>query len=363
MRGIRILFLSCCVVSSAWASEDKANIPIKITSDLCAELLVEHTPSVDTQYQDGVDVDGEVVVPADFGGGLKIDIPKTMTIPIQFDLARFLGVKPDVTVANQKELTNSLNQLAQDNAALQNATATISTSLATVSSTTKTIRDLLGQKNLSPQQIANLNQAITQNAQALKDISTQLDAQPDQLSGVSTLLTENASILDSQFNAYERDPLVLANNRTFKDQSILQTEASLDNLTQTLSNFDQLKSSLSENKELLMQSSKVLSKQDYTSHSQNFETLTTGVDTLQNKFELQSLINEPVTDGEKLTLGDQLNDVQKNLTALNENKNRYVNNMEIGEVEYINGKLYFNNQPLFDEQHAKIVDACKKLMS
>lgn len=363
MRGIRILFLSCCVVSSAWASEDTANIPIKITSDLCAELLVEHTPSVDTQYQDGVDVDGEVVVPADFGGGLKIDIPKTMTIPIQFDLARFLGVKPDVTVANQKELTNSLNQLAQDNAALQNATATISTSLATVSSTTKTIRDLLGQKNLSPQQVANLNQAITQNAQALKDISTQLDAQPDQLSGVSTLLTENASILDSQFNAYERDPLVLANNRTFKDQSILQTEASLDNLTQTLSNFDQLKSSLSENKELLMQSSKVLSKQDYTSHSQNYETLTTGVDTLQNKFELQSLINEPVTDGEKLTLGDQLNDVQKNLTALNENKNRYVNNMEIGEVEYINGKLYFNNQPLFDEQHAKIVDACKKLMS
>ncbi|MGN6669924.1 MAG: hypothetical protein ACTHJ4_00075, partial [Candidatus Nucleicultricaceae bacterium] len=347
MRGVQILLLTCCLASAVCASEDQANIPIKITSDLCADLLVEHTPSVDTQYQAGVDVDGEVVVPADFGGGLKIDIPKTMTIPIQFDLARFLGVPPDVTVANHKELTSSLDQLTQDNTALQNTTTTISNDLAAVTATTKAIRTLLSQKNLTPQQITQLNQAISQNAQALKGITNQLDAQPDQLSGVSTLLTENASILDSQFNAYEKDPLILEKNRVFKDQSIAQTEASLENLSQTLGNFDQLKNSLNENKELLMQSSNVLSHQDYKNLSQNFETLSGGLDTLQNKFELQSLINEPTTDGtgDKLTLTDQLNDVQKNLTGLNESKNRYVNNMEIGEVEYVNGKLYFNNQP------------------
>lgn len=364
MRLLHFTLLSCVASSILYADVEQAEIPLKITSELCAELLISHTPSADTLYKAGVDVDGEPVVPADFDGGIKIEVPKSMTIPIRLDLARFLGVPPDETVANHKELLKSLQDLDEKNSDLQASANSIEASFSMISQKTKEIRDLLGEKNLTPQQLNDLKQRISDNAGSLDGVLASLSKQPEHLNVISSLLTENASILDKQFNAYEKDPNILEKNRIFKDQSISRGEASVENLTRTLDDFDKTKAFLNENKELLMKSSRVLGN-DYKTLAKTYEILSDNIDSVERTFVLESLVKDPsLNDSEQnLTLGEQLNDVNASLSGLNERKNRYLDYMEVGEVEYVDGKLYFNNQPLFNEQQEKIVDACKKLMS
>lgn len=361
----KILLLTSFYTTMLHASDEHVTIPIKITPDLCAELLVNHTPSADTTYKAGVDVDGEAVVPADFDGGIKIEIPKTMTIPIRFDLARFLGVPVDETIANHKELIKNIETLTHDNQSLDASSTGIETGLKSIGDATKDIRTILSAKNPTPQQITQLKQLVSQNAGTFGSILSEIAKHPEQLNSISGLASENASILDKQFNAYERDPIILDRNRNFKDQSIAQSESTLENINRTISEFEVIKNSFNENKELLMNSSKILA-QDYKTLSKSFDVLADTIDKTDHTFVLQSLTKDSTaTDesGQNLTLGEDLTDVKNNLEALNENKNRYVDNLEVGVVEYVDGKLFFNNQPLFDEQHAKIVDACKKLLS
>jgi chromosome segregation ATPase len=361
----KTLLLTCLYTTMLHASDEHVTIPIKITPDLCAELLVSHTPSADTTYKPGVDVDGEAVVPADFDGGIKVEIPKTMTIPIRFDLARFLGVPVDETVANHKELIKNIDTLTQENQALDTSSTGIETGLKSIGDATKDIRTILSTKNPTPQQITQLKQLVSQNAGTFGALLTEISKHPEQLNTISGLVSENASILDKQFNAYERDPNILDRNRGFKDQSITQSESTLENINRTISEFEALKNSFNENKELLMNSSKVLA-QDYKNLSQSFDTLADTIDKTDDAFVLQSLTKDSTaTDeaGQNLTLGEDLTDVKNNLEVLSENKHRYGDYLEVGVVEYVDGKLYFNNQPLFNEQQAKIADACKKLLS
>lgn len=64
---------------------------VVVTVTDCAGLA-RHVPASDVSYQPGLGVDGKDVVPADVGGGLRIEIPKEFDIPITVDLQKKLGI-------------------------------------------------------------------------------------------------------------------------------------------------------------------------------------------------------------------------------------------------------------------------------
>jgi hypothetical protein len=64
---------------------------LDITKADCARL-VAYVPAPGVDYQPGVDVRGETVVPADLESNVEIALPDRFLIPIEVDLAQRLGL-------------------------------------------------------------------------------------------------------------------------------------------------------------------------------------------------------------------------------------------------------------------------------
>lgn len=66
---------------------------ITISNDACA-YATAHAPDSDVLYQPGVDADGNWVAPADLppaeGGGIMLEAPKNISIPLSLDLQNSL---------------------------------------------------------------------------------------------------------------------------------------------------------------------------------------------------------------------------------------------------------------------------------
>ena len=84
------LFLAAFLAAApARAHDEKAEVTI--TRADCARL-VEHVPSPGVAYQPGVDAYGRAVAPADLNGGVGIQVPETLRIPIEIDLQERFGI-------------------------------------------------------------------------------------------------------------------------------------------------------------------------------------------------------------------------------------------------------------------------------
>jgi hypothetical protein len=75
-------------------AEAGGGVTIRVTKADCARL-VKHEPDADVAYEPGVDVRGNEVAPADLDGGLRIELPETVAIPIEVDLFDRLGLPSD----------------------------------------------------------------------------------------------------------------------------------------------------------------------------------------------------------------------------------------------------------------------------
>ncbi len=116
--------------SPAHAHEGKAEVTIARAD--CARL-VEHVPAPDVAYHPGVDAYGRAVAPADLpgglNGGLQIEVPETLHIPIEIDLQERFGIpanpalyKSDVPVGEVVHRNGRLSfngQPLQDDAAAE----------------------------------------------------------------------------------------------------------------------------------------------------------------------------------------------------------------------------------------------------
>lgn len=81
-----------------------AAVTVTVTDDDCTRLTA-HVPDPGVAYRPGVDADGEAVIPADLGGGLRIEAPKEIEIPIQIDLQRKIGVPVNPDQFQTKDTT------------------------------------------------------------------------------------------------------------------------------------------------------------------------------------------------------------------------------------------------------------------
>ncbi len=62
-----------------------ARARVELTVETCRRL-VRHTPDPGVEYEPGVSVEGEAVAPAEVDGGVQLDLPETITIPIELDV-------------------------------------------------------------------------------------------------------------------------------------------------------------------------------------------------------------------------------------------------------------------------------------
>jgi hypothetical protein len=92
LRGASALFLPIAAASAlVYSAAAHEEVTVAITRADCARL-VEHVPASDVAYQPGVDVHGREVVPADLNGGIRIELPETILIPIEVDLLERFGI-------------------------------------------------------------------------------------------------------------------------------------------------------------------------------------------------------------------------------------------------------------------------------
>jgi hypothetical protein len=68
------------LTGSAWLWPAAADIAV---SRQDCDRLVKYQEPPGVEYQPGVDAHGETVVPADLGGGVNIQLPQTIIIPIE----------------------------------------------------------------------------------------------------------------------------------------------------------------------------------------------------------------------------------------------------------------------------------------
>ena len=90
-RRLKIFFalLGCL---RAWTTVASADVTI--TRRDCDRLTKYQEPP-GVEYQPGVDVHGEPVVPADIGGGSNIQLPQTIVIPIEVFLQDRFHLPPN----------------------------------------------------------------------------------------------------------------------------------------------------------------------------------------------------------------------------------------------------------------------------
>ncbi len=66
------------------------------------ERLVRHEPAPDVAYQPGVDVHGNAVAPADLGGGVQIELPDVIYIPIEVLVQDKYGIPANSVLYNAR---------------------------------------------------------------------------------------------------------------------------------------------------------------------------------------------------------------------------------------------------------------------
>jgi hypothetical protein len=102
---------------------------VAISREDC-QYLTRYQPSPDVNFQPGVDVHGQAVVPADIGGGQQIKLPETIYIPIEIDIGQRYHIPANsalwkataeigtVAVTGDQVTFNGQPLTADDNAAL-----------------------------------------------------------------------------------------------------------------------------------------------------------------------------------------------------------------------------------------------------
>jgi hypothetical protein len=88
------LLALACLAALAATSSRADTATVIITKADCARL-VKHVPAPDVAYQDGVDVYGRPVAPADLDGGSRLALPEEIFITIEVDLFDRFNTPPN----------------------------------------------------------------------------------------------------------------------------------------------------------------------------------------------------------------------------------------------------------------------------
>jgi hypothetical protein len=95
-KCVLILFLAALLLPTPLVLADQT----PVVDDRLCQALVTHTPDADVAYQQGVDVYGKPVVPADLDSNVSLELPQEITIPLTVDIMSFLKLDTNALPAS-----------------------------------------------------------------------------------------------------------------------------------------------------------------------------------------------------------------------------------------------------------------------
>jgi hypothetical protein len=97
LKPIAMVAMLACL--SGWVPPAVADIAV---SRQDCDWLVKYQQPPGVEYQPGVDVHGEPVVPADINSGANIQLPQTIVIPVEVLLRKYAFIPPGSPLRQSK---------------------------------------------------------------------------------------------------------------------------------------------------------------------------------------------------------------------------------------------------------------------
>lgn len=308
----------------------------------CEQFVIDHKPDDDVEYKPDLDMGP----PADLNGSIKIIPPKNIKIPIRFDLSKYFGVSEKQTTQNQQQISANLQNLNQNGVDFDVNAANINTNLSNIQLANNALNNAVAQP------IFNQNDAQNSLVNIVGQMQNSIDAldqTSSQLLNSSDALIQNYGVLKKQFNPYEKDPVIKSENRTLKEQTQNALDGHLDNLKRSADQVASLQNQFNQTKEAFDKAP--LTFQNTSGFSEQLAGLNDQLSSLQQSYDAV------VTPG-----SNHLTALKQKMKALDNPKNNFLDYAELGYVEMKeDGRIYFNDQPLFNEDNFALIQACKEL--
>ncbi|MGB0935405.1 MAG: hypothetical protein ACPGXY_04990 [Alphaproteobacteria bacterium] len=331
-------FLTPIIIIAAvhCASAIDINQSVQISRELCDRIMVDHIPDGSVAYQPDTGV-----VPADLGGSIQITPPTQIRIPVQIDLERYLAISRRDTTKNHHQLSATQGALDHNNTNLNTFNRTLEKAVTTIRQENDKIAEKVKHSGTSASTIHQSINAV--NEKATQAIST-LNNMVPVLNRSENSYKDSLKRLEKQFTPYERDPIVIDRNETFRKSHLQRLSAQSSELNKTSTQISALKSELQRHAALRHDSPHKIT--DTLPHGQ-VESFETSVSTAEQSF---------------TAFSGTTADFQKKFDTLNLKKTSFVEDAFLGNIEaHLDGRLYYNGQPLFQQDQWQIKEACRRV--
>lgn len=327
-------------------------IPVTLSRDLCLQLITETPSGADVAYTPGVDASGESVAPADLGGGFQIKVPDKITLPIEVDVRRYLKAPSQETAAKQAQLDQLRTDLAKESSSLQKSQDAVATQLTTLASGNGALTTQITEDPTDAEIPGGIEQAlnlVTKMAETLK-------AQPETIKMSTSLLENSTRTLRETVSEYDYNPNVIQRNNAFQQDTLKGAGELSNNLGQGQSDLISLSQELSTLSQSLQTVSEDLDGNTLTTLTEKLTAAETSLAAAQESFLSDNFIAKTL---------DSLTQTSKTLAELgvSNQKTTFVGKASVGSVEvHMDGRAFFNGQPLFSEEQAALKKACRQYL-
>lgn len=324
----------------------------------CLRFLQEDTSS-DVTYKPGVDVRNRPVASADLDGGIKIPLPEVISIPIRFDLKKYFRIPQEVTRKTHQEIEKILQELSASDQSLQTDFKSVHNKNASALNNNAQITEEAALPNPDAGRIETF---FEENLQNLRETLTILGSHPTTLASDRQKLEQTLQLLHKQFNPYEEDSLILDKNHALRETSQQSTASAQSNTTVSAEALGHTAQVYQQTKSLF----------DRTLHERGekeddlkvkIEEVGTLLQQVQQTYDHKKIASSASQAGEG-SLQEGLSSIHSQFGQLKKPSQSYVDDAEVGRVTFHlkDHRLYFNGQPLFDEDRQKIKETCRKIL-
>lgn len=327
---------------------------IRLTKDQCNALMIDAWPDEGVIYQANVDGDGNTVESADIGGGMTIEIPKTIEVPIQLDVGKYIAPSVQKTSADLSVLAKRQQVLQAGTQNLGESLSSVKTQVEKTQDALKTISNSLNIPTLTGnQQIETMN-SFSQSMDALKQQITLLNNMPEHIQSVVDTAIQQKDLLKENFTATQNNPFVQDNIVNLQQNGIQFVGAAQNSLLQTQSALNVIQNTLKEVSTLVKDKGSKFDGDTLKSIKATLEGVEKNAQQAQEKITKVA----PVQNQKITALTEDLSKL-----GVQPDQNVFTNKSELGKVIFHqDGRIYYNGQPLFSEDHFKIKQACQKIL-
>lgn len=335
-----------------WGFAQDVVIPVSISQQICHSWLKKQ-PDLKKGGQGSSEESESIVVPADFSDPSLIS--KSMTVPLKFNAKDLFSIPSQEKEENFKETTQSLELI-------KNLHHKLIATLHGIEDGQKIIDNNLMELSLKikdAHEEERVKELLHANIKAFESAVNHMRVQPEIITEASDLLAEVFSILEQHFHAYEADPGVIEKNKLLRQESITiiaeilrDLKLSLNSLAKAKSSFEELRQKFFLNPGAFLDAFDTLLK--------SLNTINMQLNQVRDLFEENGLLENP--DDGILLQKNLLKRLADQFEELSDDNHGYLDQVASLELEVIDGKLYFNDQPIVNEKEVIIREVCRKLM-